>query len=356
MNKQTDNLQPSSGRVKRVPGLIQGTIELIEEVDKIKHRWKVKCLKCGHIYEISGPTISSYASGKTTKCKKCPIERTSKYKIGDIYSGIKIVAYHKKDNFILECLNCGRQFEASRATLLNFVNLPETEYQYCSYCKPQFHNTWKYKSGDILGNCYELIAPLGNNNWIVKCIKCGKEQQQSIGNIKKHTKNTCFYCEHPDSTKAAFNRTRLDQMPIDERIYYYYKGNVERNNKKPGAKQKSFELSLEEYSKLIHSDCYYCGAPPTSDNIWNKSGKRKCDDDLIYINGVDRIDANGGYTLDNCVPCCPICNKMKMDFTLKTFYQQIEKIYLKRLNDQSKDVVPSGSEMGDSSKEDEEMV
>ena len=355
MSKQTDNLQPSLSKVKRVPGLIQGTIELIEEVDKVKHRWKVRCLKCGHTYEISGPTISSYASGKTTKCKKCPVERVSKYKIGDIYAGIKIIAYYKKDDFILECLNCGKQFEASRATLLKYVNLPESEYQYCSYCKPQFHNTWKYKSGDILGNCYELVSPLGGNNWVVKCIKCGKEQQQNVGNMKKHKKDTCFYCEHPDSVKAAFNRTRLDKMPIDERIYYYYKNNVEKNNNKPGAKQKPFELTLEQYTKLIHSDCFYCGNKPTSDNIWNKSGKRKCDDELIYINGVDRINSSKDYTVDNCVSCCPICNKMKMDFDISLFYQQIEKIYLKRLNDQSKDVESSDSKWEAPGK-DEEMV
>lgn len=347
MDKQTENLQPSSGR-KRVPGLIQGTIELIEEVDKVKHRWKVRCLKCGNIYEVSGPTISSYASGKTTKCRKCPVERTSKYKIGDIYAGIKLVGYCKKDNFILECLNCGRQFEASRATLLKYVDLPEEEYKYCSYCKPQTHKPKKYKPGDILGNCYELISIIGGNDWIVKCTKCGKEQQQSIANMKKHKKDTCFYCEHPDSMKAAFNRTRLDQMPIDERIYTYYKNKIERDNNLPGKKQKPFELTLEEFSKLIHSDCAYCGTPPTSDNIWNKSGKRKCDENLIYVNGIDRIDSDKGYTVDNCVPCCPMCNRMKLDFTLDSFYKQIEKIYLKRLNDQSQDVASSDSEMGDS--------
>lgn len=341
--KQTENLQPSSSNKKRVPGLICGTIKLIEEVNTTKHRWKVQCLKCGHIYEISNSTISSYVSGKTQKCKKCPIERNSKYKIGDIYSGVKIVAYHKQDCFILECLNCGRQFEASNATLLTFVNKTENEYQYCSYCKPKSRKSRKYHSGEIIGNCYELVSFIGGNTWVVKCIKCGKEQQQSIPNLKKHKKDTCFYCEHPDSNKSAFNRTRLDQMSVDERIYYYYKNNVERNNNQPGAKQKPFELTLDQYTNLIHSNCHYCGAPPTSDNVWNKSGKRKCDDDIVLINGVDRIDSNKGYTIDNCVSCCPMCNRMKLDFSLSEFYQQIEKIYLKRLNDQSKDVESSDS-------------
>lgn len=354
--EEKDNLQPSSSKRKRFPGLIVGTIKLLEEVDLEKHRWKVECIKCGNVFEVGNSTVSKYSSGERNSCKNCPKERNSKYKIGDIFGGVKIVNYYKKDDFILECLNCGRQFEASRATLLKFKNLTEENYQYCSYCKPQFHNTWKYKKGDIIGNCYELVSPLGGNNWIVKCTKCGKEQEQSIPNLKKHKKDTCFYCEHPNSTKAAFNRTRLDKMPIDERIYSYYKNKIERENEQPGAKQKPFELSLEEHSNLIHSNCYYCGNPPTSDNIWNKSGKRKCDTDLIYINGVDRINSNKGYTSDNCVPCCPMCNRMKLDFELDMFYKQIEKIYLKRLNDQSKDVAPSGCEMGGSFNKDEEMV
>lgn len=343
-----DNLQPSSGYVKRAPGMIFGILELIEEVDLEKHRWKIKCTKCGAEYELSNSTITNYAKGEYTKCKYCPTERVSKYKIGDIYGGVKITGYYKKDDFILECLNCGKQFQASRATLLKYVNIKEGEYQYCKYCKPEIHKSKKYKAGEILGNCYELIRPLGNNTWLVKCTKCGKEQEQAIPNIKKHKKETCFYCEHPYSEKAAFNRTRLSQMSIDERIYTYYKNKIENDNNRPGAKYKTFELNLQEYSNLIHSDCYYCGAKPTDDNIWNKSGKRKCDTETIFINGVDRIDSDKGYTIDNCVPCCPTCNRIKSDLPQDVFYNQIKKIYLKRFNDQSIDVASSESEMEDS--------
>lgn len=47
--------------------------------------------------------------------------------------------------------------------------------------------------------------------------------------------------------------------------------------------------------------------------------------DFVY-NGIDRIDSSHGYTKDNIVTCCKICNKMKMDMSLDNFIEQIYKI------------------------------
>jgi hypothetical protein len=56
----------------------------------------------------------------------------------------------------------------------------------------------------------------------------------------------------------------------------------------------TFELSFEEFSKLIHQRCAYgSGARPN-----------------IRI-GVDRDDSTKGYTLANSVPCCPRHNEIK---------------------------------------------
>lgn len=109
-------------------------------------------------------------------------------------------------------------------------------------------------------------------------------------------------------------------MPIDERIYSYYSGKIMSDNiKNPTRKQKEFKLTLAQFKKLIHSNCYYCGAAPSTDNVWNKSGKRKLDKESIKINGIDRIDSDKGYFLENCVPCCPQCNRMKLNYTTEEF-------------------------------------
>ena len=60
--------------------------------------------------------------------------------------------------------------------------------------------------------------------------------------------------------------------------------------------------------------CSYCG--------------RLCDPSIDYYNGIDRIDNNIGYTIDNSVSCCKYCNFAKNDFLLDEFL-----LWIKRTKD-----------------------
>ena len=78
-----------------------------------------------------------------------------------------------------------------------------------------------------------------------------------------------------------------------------------------------FELSADEASTLFRSNCFYCGAPPSqvvAGKTYNGS--------FVY-NGLDRVDNDRGYTLENTVACCGPCNSSKKAVTL----QQVVKIY-----------------------------
>jgi hypothetical protein len=47
----------------------------------------------------------------------------------------------------------------------------------------------------------------------------------------------------------------------------------------------------------------------------------------VYIyNGIDRVDSNIGYTLENCVPCCEAVNRMKMDLSKEEFIELCREI------------------------------
>ena len=46
-----------------------------------------------------------------------------------------------------------------------------------------------------------------------------------------------------------------------------------------------------------------------------------------YAYGIDRIDSYLGYFVDNCVPCCAECNRMKFKHPQKDFLDIIDKIY-----------------------------
>lgn len=68
-----------------------------------------------------------------------------------------------------------------------------------------------------------------------------------------------------------------------------------------------FKLNYEEFLKLFHGKCNYCN--------------------LEDARGIDRFKNKKGYTLDNCVSCCMMCNRMKWRWTNEEFLEQISKIY-----------------------------
>lgn len=53
------------------------------------------------------------------------------------------------------------------------------------------------------------------------------------------------------------------------------------------------------------------------------------------IFGIDRTDNSTGYILENCIPCCDICNYMKNDLSKDKFIYKISKIYKKHLTNQT---------------------
>lgn len=253
---------------------------------------------------------------------------SSKYEIGHSYGCLKIIERISKDRFKVCCNICGATFDLSLSALSGYK---KNDTQHCKYC-PKENVSRKYKPGEILGNCFELLSFLGGNNWKVRCIKCGKEQVQSISNMKKHVKDTCYFCEHPNAERnpKSFGGPKgVNLLPIEERIYNYYSSRILEQNTHKDRKYKEWKLTISEFSELIYGDCYYCGAPPSTDNSWNTTNKRITDGKEIAINGIDRVDPNKGYTKDNCVSCCKYCNRMKSDLSLEEFYKKISIIYLR---------------------------
>ncbi len=77
---------------------------------------------------------------------------------------------------------------------------------------------------------------------------------------------------------------------------------------KRGAKVRKllFLLTKKEFEHIISKCCVYCG---DKDNI-----------------GVDRVDNTIGYVLENCAPCCTMCNYMKTNNNKEVFIKQCKKI------------------------------
>lgn len=130
--------------------------------------------------------------------------------------------------------------------------LKRSDKDFCKFCKPIIHKSRKYPDGTIIGS-YKIIKYIENNLYLVECIHCGKQQEQSIPNMKKMNKNHCWYCLHPYSNKPSCNRTRENYKKIsrEERAYSVYKKTILHNNNNTHKKYKSFKLSLLDYTELI---------------------------------------------------------------------------------------------------------
>lgn len=118
--------------------------------------------------------------------------------------------------------------------------------------------------------------------------------------------------EYPSSErKRGIYKTRKDKGV--KRQKYVIKETREdstayrRYQYRANSKSLDFKLSKEEFNKLIHQDCNYCGEPDAKT--------------------LDRIDSRKGYTIDNVTPCCLKCNMMKSKWTTNEFISHIVKIY-----------------------------
>jgi hypothetical protein len=81
-----------------------------------------------------------------------------------------------------------------------------------------------------------------------------------------------------------------------------------------------FNLTKEEFRCLVSANCFYCGRRPSNQKT-ARSGE-------IYVyNGIDRLSALKGYTVDNCTSCCTVCNLMKGRLDVEDFLSCVSKIY-----------------------------
>lgn len=84
----------------------------------------------------------------------------------------------------------------------------------------------------------------------------------------------------------------------------------------------SFKLGFEKFIALCESPCHYCGSMP-GNIAMNYYGHG----DWTY-NGIDRKNNDLGYTVQNTVPCCRICNRGKNSMPYKEFLKYITTVGL----------------------------
>lgn len=250
-------------------------------------------------------------ASRISQMKEWPIKSQ-----GLIKDGWKVIGGYINNNkyktryVLLECIYCGYRVLKTYYPFMNHPVIP------CNKCLGKWEMAAKQRIGQIIGPYKILdfvrIAVRPHNGqhdvfYRVECTKCGSIiDERMFCESRWKTKQKCAMCSHK-------------RFSTIEEKYKEYKSSAR-------ARHHEFKLSLSDFDTIVKKDCYYCGDSieiATTDGI-NKS--RHC------VNGIDRIDNSKGYTLENCVPCCGMCNRMKSTFPQETFYSQIRKIYSNLLN------------------------
>lgn len=146
----------------------------------------------------------------------------------------------------------------------------------------------------------------GKPAWVCKC-DCGNiviHNTSRLTENKKHAVKSCGCFQskrYVDPTEAAFNS-----------LYVHYKAIAKK-------RKYRFILSKDEFRKFTKQNCFYCDQPPSNrHNIGRKP--------YIY-SGIDRVDNDKDYIVENCVACCRTCNSMKLRRPKDSFIEHIFRIY-----------------------------
>ena len=165
------------------------------------------------------------------------------------------------------------------------------------------------------------------------CFYCNIIQEKGFNGIDRMDQKQGYVIENCVSCckLCNFMKGALDNITFLQRVEHILKRNTmitggsyhpsafQNHNSssyssyKKRAEQKglAFELTIEDFDKLILENCYICG--------------KQTDED--HTNGVDRFDNEKGYTFHNANACCGECNLMKKEIDYDVMLEQLKKIY-----------------------------
>lgn len=184
------------------------------------------------------------------------------------------------------------------------------------------------KIKDLIGKKFKKLKVLEqlkektkSNKILYRCIcDCGNEHIVS-GDLLRSGKTKSCGCLKILYLPKTFNYNRKEQILI-----HLYNSTIKRRSKNRGWNNY---IDFFNFKKLVLSNCHYCNSEPFSKISDRKKNKNKIlrSDEFVYVNGIDRINSDLGYVLENVVPCCKYCNIAKNIMSDNEFKIWIEKIY-----------------------------
>lgn len=140
--------------------------------------------------------------------------------------------------------------------------------------------------------------------WHCRC-DCGQYTTTRAPSLRNGSTRSC----------GCINVARLRARQIPRRIRAM---NIAFNTMKQNARGRDLQWQLPDdvVEHLCAQDCHYCGSPPSNFGRTDLQG-------VYRYNGLDRVDSARGYSVDNVVPCCIVCNRAKSDLPLAEFLEWV---------------------------------
>ena len=148
----------------------------------------------------------------------------------------------------------------------------------------------------------EILPQKHNAYWMCLC-DCGKTTIVAGSSLRSGTTKSCGCL--------------TNKLPKGEGSFRHLVLRYKQGAKKRGLK---FQLSDEQLKWLFRQPCHYCNSDPTTIVCGSRSNGG------FTYNGIDRIDNTKGYTKDNCVSCCKICNRAKNNMNQTNFLIWLQKV------------------------------
>jgi hypothetical protein len=157
--------------------------------------------------------------------------------------------------------------------------------------------------------------------WLFRC-DCGKEVVIISASVTTGLTQSCG-CLNRERTAEALKKRRLDKGEASfNALLRMYKNNAR-------AARRPFTLTSGDFRALTQQPCHYCGVLPS--NIYHR--EELTSGPYVY-SGIDRVDNERGYELDNVVACCVQCNYAKRKLSQADFLAWIRRVYEHTISEQ----------------------
>lgn len=190
---------------------------------------------------------------------------------------------------------------------------------------PRFLNRIGMRYGRLTVISYKGKDNRGLHLWECQC-SCGNTKIVVGQNLSSGKSKSCG-CLKDEFLKAKGNQYGLYEDRQEAMLKVQYSHLKRRHTKK---NMVGVVIDYDKFKKLSKSKCKYCGTECSKvieDRLNESKSQKRLSEEILKINGIDRLDSNIGYTNENSVTCCKTCNFAKNTLSESEFYLWIKKIY-----------------------------